>query len=152
MKRSTLISSVAACICLGFSFPLLAAEPPAAGTATQPASNAKKVSAKPAEKCLSDLRAFDNQMEKDGFWPPNQQGSACHGSNKHPRRRICKRDEPAGASSQSSRAWTAAPATSKAGLLEMVCPGAFTGSRSGSLLNCRRNLSRLAALVTAELA
>ena len=75
MKRSTLVSSAAACFCLGLSIPLLAAEPPLAGTATQPASSEKssptekKVAAvKPAEKCLSDLRAFDNQMEKEGYW------------------------------------------------------------------------------------
>jgi sporulation protein YlmC with PRC-barrel domain len=69
MKRSILVSSVAACICLGFSAPLLAAEPPVAGTATQPASSEKNVPAtKPVEACLSDLRAFDSQMEKDGYW------------------------------------------------------------------------------------
>jgi sporulation protein YlmC with PRC-barrel domain len=69
MKRSTLVSSVAACICLGLSVPLLAAEPPVAGTATHPASSEKNVPAsKPAEKCLNDLRAFDDQMEKDGYW------------------------------------------------------------------------------------
>ena len=69
MKRSTLAGSVAACICLGLSVPLFAAEPPVAGTATQPTSSERNVSAsKPAEKCLSDLRAFDNQMEKDGYW------------------------------------------------------------------------------------
>jgi sporulation protein YlmC with PRC-barrel domain len=55
MKRSTLACSVAASFCLGFATGSLAAE--------------KKVSAaKPAEKCLKDLRAFDNQMEKDGYW------------------------------------------------------------------------------------
>jgi sporulation protein YlmC with PRC-barrel domain len=68
MMRSNLVSSVAACICLGLSFPLLAAEPPVAGTATRPASSGKNVSAKPAETCLNDLRAFDNRMARDGFW------------------------------------------------------------------------------------
>ncbi|MGB7100361.1 MAG: PRC-barrel domain-containing protein [Xanthobacteraceae bacterium] len=69
MKRSTLAGSVAACICLGLSVPSLAAEPPVADTATQPAPSVKNFSApKPAEKCLSDLRAFDSQMDKDGYW------------------------------------------------------------------------------------
>jgi hypothetical protein len=50
MKRSTLVSSVAVCFCLGLVAPPLAAEP----TASE-----KNVSAaKPAETCLSDLRAF----------------------------------------------------------------------------------------------
>ena len=69
LKRTTLGTSVAACICLGLGAPLLAAEPPATGTAAQPSASAKSISAtKPAQKCLSDLRAFDNQMEKDGHW------------------------------------------------------------------------------------
>ena len=69
MKRSILISSVTACFCFGLSSPLLAAEPPVAGTSAQPASSVENVAAlKPAEKCLSDLRAFDSQMEKEGYW------------------------------------------------------------------------------------
>ena len=68
MKRSILAGSVAACLCLGLAAPLLAAPPAVPGTAT-PSSGEKNVSAtKPAEKCLSDLRAFDSQMEKDGYW------------------------------------------------------------------------------------
>jgi sporulation protein YlmC with PRC-barrel domain len=54
MKRSTFACTVAASLCLGFATTLLAAE--------------KKTAAKPAQKCLNDLRAFDNQMEKDGYW------------------------------------------------------------------------------------
>lgn len=54
MKRSNLVSSVAACFCLSLAASLFAAEPPAIG--------------KPAETCLSDLRAFYTQMEQDGYW------------------------------------------------------------------------------------
>jgi len=69
MKRSILASSVAACICLGLAVPLLAAEPPATDMANPPAPNEKAAAAtQPAEKCLTDLRAFDSQMQKDGYW------------------------------------------------------------------------------------
>jgi sporulation protein YlmC with PRC-barrel domain len=69
MKHSILASSVAAWISLGFAAPLLAAEAPATGTANRPSPVATKVSAaKPAVKCLSDLRAFDTQMGKGGYW------------------------------------------------------------------------------------
>ena len=69
MKRSTLAGSVAACCYLGLLAPALAAEPNATGTVSRPSPDEKNVSAiKPAEKCLSDLHAFDNQMETDGYW------------------------------------------------------------------------------------
>jgi sporulation protein YlmC with PRC-barrel domain len=69
MKRSTLAGSAAALFCLGFATPLLAAEPAVTGTVNQSPSAGNKVAAiKPAEKCLSDLRAFDNQMDKEGYW------------------------------------------------------------------------------------
>lgn len=63
MTRSVLTSPVAACICLGLATPVLAAEP----AATANSRNAT-VAAKPAEKCLTDLHAFDSQMQKDGHW------------------------------------------------------------------------------------
>jgi sporulation protein YlmC with PRC-barrel domain len=50
MKRSAVAASLTACLCLGFAAPLLAAHD------------------KPAQKCLSDLRAFDGQLQKDGYW------------------------------------------------------------------------------------
>jgi sporulation protein YlmC with PRC-barrel domain len=69
MKRSTLASSVAGLFCLGFAAPVLAAQPAATGTVSQSSSSEKNVaSVKPAEKCLNDLRAFDGQMEQDGYW------------------------------------------------------------------------------------
>jgi sporulation protein YlmC with PRC-barrel domain len=69
MKRSTLVSSVAGCFCLSLAAPLLAAEPLATGAVNQSSSGKNVVSAtKPAETCLSDLRAFYTQMEQDGYW------------------------------------------------------------------------------------
>jgi len=69
MKRATLAGSVTAFFCLGFATTLLAAEPAAPGTVNQSPSDGKDVAAiKPAEKCLNDLRTFDNQMEKEGYW------------------------------------------------------------------------------------
>lgn len=69
MKRSILAGSVAAWACLGVAAPLLAAAPPVTGTVNHPPASMKTVAAvKPAEKCLSDLRAFDTQMGKDGYW------------------------------------------------------------------------------------
>jgi sporulation protein YlmC with PRC-barrel domain len=69
MKHSILAGSIAACLCAGLAVPLLAAEAPATGAVKQPAATAAAVSAiKPAEKCLADLRAFDSQMEKGGYW------------------------------------------------------------------------------------
>ncbi len=70
MKRSTLAGSAAAFFYLGFAATLLAAQPAATGAVNQSSSAAEKkvVAVKPAEKCLNDLRTFDNQMEKDGYW------------------------------------------------------------------------------------
>ena len=69
MKRSTLTGSVAACLCLALAVPVYAAETPHSDTTKLPAHHAKIAAAiKPAEKCLSDLRAFDGQMEKSGYW------------------------------------------------------------------------------------
>ena len=69
MQRSTLAGSVAACLCLGLAVPLIAAQPPAAATVNSPSPGATTVAAtKPAAKCLADLRAFDSQLGKDGYW------------------------------------------------------------------------------------
>lgn len=69
MKRSTLSVSLTAALCLGFSTQLLAAEPPepaAARTPSHGTNAAPKTDV--SKKCLSDLRAFDSQMQKDGYW------------------------------------------------------------------------------------
>jgi sporulation protein YlmC with PRC-barrel domain len=68
MTRSIVVSSAAACICLGLATPLFAAEPAAGGAANPPSTAGKTAAAQPAEQCLTDLRAFDSQMQKDGYW------------------------------------------------------------------------------------
>jgi sporulation protein YlmC with PRC-barrel domain len=69
MKRLTLACSVAAGVCLGLATPLFAAPPPVTGTVSHPSPGGTSASTtKPAEKCLTDLRAFNSQMEKDGYW------------------------------------------------------------------------------------
>jgi sporulation protein YlmC with PRC-barrel domain len=72
MKRSHLAGSVATCLCIGLATPLLAAEAPAtatAGTPSHPSPGEMNVAAiKPAEACLTDLRAFNSKMEKGGYW------------------------------------------------------------------------------------
>jgi hypothetical protein len=60
MKRSILLSSVAAWCCVGPLSQSFAA-PPAADVKTDSA-------ARPAEVCLTDIRAFSQQMQKDGYW------------------------------------------------------------------------------------
>jgi sporulation protein YlmC with PRC-barrel domain len=69
MNRSILAASAAACFYFGFAGPLLAAQPAATAKAIQAAADHKKVTdIQPAQKCLSDLRAFENQLEKDRYW------------------------------------------------------------------------------------
>ncbi len=74
MRRFTLVTSAAACMCFGLAAPALAAQPPipnakpqAADMAT-PAAKAHDAAAKSAGKCLTDLRAFSAQMQKGGYW------------------------------------------------------------------------------------
>jgi len=73
MNRSKLAM---ACPSLGFAMaliaagtPVFAAQPAVTGTVSPVVSPAKNVFAtKPALACLKDLRAFDVQMRKDGYW------------------------------------------------------------------------------------
>ncbi len=66
MIRSVLTNSVAAAVCLGLATPVLAADP--AATAKPLAGIENSTAGKPAEQCLTDLRAFDSQMRNDGHW------------------------------------------------------------------------------------
>jgi len=70
MNRSILAGPVAAGFCLCLTGPLAAAQLPTTDAVVQPSPSATNLSKlKPAESCLSDLRAFDGRMEKDGYWP-----------------------------------------------------------------------------------
>ncbi|WP_218827323.1 hypothetical protein, partial [Caballeronia sordidicola] len=68
MKRLTQASLIATAFGLAFASPLLAAGLPAT-TVVSPQSSQDSAPPKIelAEKCLTDLRAFNGQMERDGF-------------------------------------------------------------------------------------
>ena len=67
-ETSTLAASVTAALCLGFG-PLLAAQAAETATVQNPSPDTNAASKnQSAQKCMSDLRAFDGQMQKDGYW------------------------------------------------------------------------------------
>jgi sporulation protein YlmC with PRC-barrel domain len=69
MNRFHLISSVATCICLGLGASAAVAQTAATPAAKAPPPVAQKVdAARPAAACLSDVRSFDEKMQKDGYW------------------------------------------------------------------------------------
>ena len=79
MKRSILVGSLTTCFCLGLAPPALAAAtmaaiattPSPAGVVTPPATTTAvplATAGVPAQQCLTDLRAFNAQMQKDGYW------------------------------------------------------------------------------------
>ncbi|MEC5409938.1 PRC-barrel domain-containing protein [Paraburkholderia sp. MPAMCS5] len=69
MKCSALSASLTACLSLGFAAPLLAAQPTATAAANNQTHDANAAArTKPAQRCLGDLRTFDSQMQKDGYW------------------------------------------------------------------------------------
>lgn len=68
MKPSMFAVSMAACFCLSAGAPLFAADSTVAA-ANDPTPSVGDVSdPMPAKACLSDLQAFDSQMEKEGYW------------------------------------------------------------------------------------
>lgn len=69
MKRLTLAASLTAALYLGFAVPLLAAQPAEPAAARKPSPDTNAVSTiKASKEYLSDVRAFDSQMQKDGYW------------------------------------------------------------------------------------
>ena len=63
-RRSALALALIAALSLGLSAPLWAATVAPASTEHAGASP----SVKPAQKCLSDVHAFESKMQKDGYW------------------------------------------------------------------------------------
>jgi hypothetical protein len=61
MKRFALPAAAACCLFL--AMPVWGAAPPANDPPRE-----IKAAARPAALCLTDIRAFDDQMEKDGYW------------------------------------------------------------------------------------
>lgn len=65
MHRGTLLNALAVCSCLAVCAPLLAAEAPSGST---PAAGSTAATAKPAEPCLTNVRALRTKMSKQGYW------------------------------------------------------------------------------------
>ena len=69
-KLQPIIAALSATLSLGVAGPLLAATPPqtAAAASDASASSAAAVDMKPDHACMGDLRAFSDQMQKEGYW------------------------------------------------------------------------------------
>ena len=69
MKHFLLFGSVVGGLTLGLAGPLLAAEAVASTDAVSTIAPSSNTSAlKPAETCLTDLRAFNTKIDKGGYW------------------------------------------------------------------------------------
>ena len=70
MIRSTSTATLAICSLFASFTPLLAASPPTAPALSRPSAvaGAEGASAHPAEKCLGDVKAFNDNMSKSGYW------------------------------------------------------------------------------------
>jgi len=69
MKRFILMASAAVCFWIARGAPLFATDSaPAANVTSTPSPVARPTAAKPAAVCLKDVAAFNDQMQKDGYW------------------------------------------------------------------------------------
>jgi len=69
MKRSAFAASLTACFYLGLAAPLLPAQPAKPGTANNLSPDkAAALNEQPAQKCMSDMKAFDSQLQRGGYW------------------------------------------------------------------------------------
>jgi hypothetical protein len=68
MPRSLRLSSIATCLCLALTGPLLVAPTANADTTTALATESDSALAKSADACPNDLKVSIRQMEEDGYW------------------------------------------------------------------------------------
>jgi len=68
MTQSIFLRPLAALVYLTLSGPLLAAQPPAAETTKPGATETGVDVAAAADVCRNDLKSFDSEMAKDGYW------------------------------------------------------------------------------------
>jgi sporulation protein YlmC with PRC-barrel domain len=68
MNRSVLLASVSAWLFLGLTGPLIAASPTVGAPPANPPAGTVAAAEKPATACLTELRSFESQMQKDGYW------------------------------------------------------------------------------------
>ena len=68
MTQSIFIRPLAALVYLTLSGPLLAAQPPSAETAKPAATETGVDVANAAVVCSKDLKSFESEMTKDGYW------------------------------------------------------------------------------------
>ena len=68
MKGPALAASLTACVYLGLAASIVAAQSPKTATENPSPKTNAAANNKPAQKCLTDLRAFGSQIQKDGYW------------------------------------------------------------------------------------
>ena len=68
MTRKLPLGSIAGCVYFTLMGPLLAAQPANTEATNSTAAESDMAAPKSADACRNDLKAFDSQMEKDGYW------------------------------------------------------------------------------------
>ncbi len=70
MTRKLPLGPIAGCVYFTLMGPLLAAQPANTEATNSPAAGSDMAASKSADVCRNDLKAFNSQMEKDGYWYP----------------------------------------------------------------------------------
>ena len=70
MTRKLPLGPIAGCVYFTLMGPLLAAQPANTEPKNSTAAESNMAASKSADVCRNDLKAFNSQMEKDGYWYP----------------------------------------------------------------------------------
>ena len=70
MTRKLPLGPIAGCVYFTLMGPLLAAQPANTEPKNSTAAESTMAASKSADVCRNDLKAFNSQMEKDGYWYP----------------------------------------------------------------------------------